>query len=74
MKLSSASRKPLKRVSGILAEGVAQLVRYRPGRLVGDAQLTLQKLGRDPALVAAQQIGGEEPFRQVRLRPVEHGP
>src|SRR5215469_11560079 len=31
-----------------------------------------QKLGRDPALVAAHQIGGEKPLGQLGSRPVKH--
>jgi hypothetical protein len=49
----------------ILAQAMAQLVRHRPRRLIGHAQLTSQKLGRNAALVAVHQVGGEKPPRQI---------
>jgi hypothetical protein len=51
---------------------MAQLVRHGPGRLIRHAEFALQKLGRNPALIAAHQISGEKPFGQIGSRPVKH--
>src|SRR6516162_11502983 len=56
----------------ILAQTMPQLVRHGPGRLIRHAEFPLQKLGRDAALVAAHQIGGEKPLAQLGSRPVKH--
>ena len=60
------------RTGRILAQPVAQLVRHGPGRLVRHRQFALQKFGRDAALVAAHQIGGNKPLREIRPRPMQH--
>src|SRR5271168_2374380 len=36
------------------------------------ASFALQKFGRDAALVAAHQVGGNKPLRQLRPRPMKH--
>src|SRR5271157_4548206 len=51
-----------------------QLVRYGPGRLVGHRQFPLQKLGRDAALVATYQIGGEKPLREIGAGAMKYCP
>src|ERR1700730_6935007 len=56
----------------IFAQPVAQLVRHGPGRLVGHHQFPLQEFGRDTTLVAAHQIGGKKPLREVCPRPMKH--
>ena len=63
----------MQRARRVLAQPVAQLVRHGPGRLIGDPQLPLQKLGRDAALVATHQIGGEKPLAQTGARAMQHG-
>jgi hypothetical protein len=62
-------QKAAQRPRRVLAQPMAQFVRYGPRRLVGDAQFPLQKLGRNAALVAAHQVGGQNHFgRSVRVR------
>ena len=51
---------------------MAQLVRHGPGCLIRHAEFALQKLGRNPALVAAHQIGGEKPLGQIGPRSVKY--
>ncbi len=60
--------KAAQRTGRILAQPVAQLV-----RLIRHPQFALQKFGRDAALVATHQVGGEKPLRQPRPRPMKHG-
>src|SRR5437588_2773422 len=60
------------RTGRILAQPVAQFVRHGPGRLVRHPQFALQKFGRDTALVAAHQVGGKKPLREIRPRPMKH--
>jgi hypothetical protein len=62
----------MQRPRWILAQPVAQLVRHGPGRLIRHVEFALQKLGRNPALIAAHQIGGKKPLGQIGSRPVEH--
>lgn len=40
---------------------------------VGDAQLPLQKLGRNAALVATHQVGGQKPLRKLGAGAMEPG-
>src|SRR5689334_19620446 len=47
-------------------------MRHSPGRLVRYRQFALQKFGRDAALVAAHQVGGNKPLREIRPRPMKH--
>jgi hypothetical protein len=56
----------------ILAQPMAQLVRHGPGRLIRHPRFALQKFGRDAALVAAHQVGGQKPLREIRPRPMKH--
>jgi hypothetical protein len=65
-------QKAVQRTRRILAQPVAQLVRHSPRRLIRHTEFPLQKLGRDAALVAAHQIGGEKPLGQIGSRPVKH--
>src|SRR6516164_11698744 len=58
----------------ILAQPMAQLVCHGPGRLIRHIQFALQKLGRNPALVAAHQISGKKPLGQIGSCPVKHVP
>ena len=51
---------------------MAQLVCHGPGRLIRHIQFALQKLGRNPALIAAHQISGKKPLGQIGSRPVKH--
>src|SRR5271170_5143972 len=60
------------RTGRILAQPVAQFVRHGPRRLVRHPQFALQKFGRDAALVAAHEVGGKKPLRQIRPRPMKH--
>jgi hypothetical protein len=53
--------------------GPAEFVEDQPGRFVpADPQLALEQQGRHPALIGRHQIGGPEPQRQRRSRPVEN--
>ena len=65
-------QKAVQRTGRILAQTMAQLVRHGPGRLIRHTQFALQKLGRDAALVATHQIGGEKPLGQIGSRSVKH--
>jgi hypothetical protein len=56
----------------ILAQPVAQLMRHCPGGLVCHRQFPLQKFGRHAALVAAHQVGGNKPLREIRPGPMQH--
>src|SRR5690242_5819190 len=47
-------------------------MRHSPGRLVRYRQFALQKFGRDAALVAAHQVGGNNPLREIRPGPMQH--
>src|SRR5438477_8712591 len=47
-------------------------MRHGPGRLVRYRQFALQKFGRDAALVAAHQVGGNKPLREIRPGPMQH--
>jgi len=67
-------QKTVQRTRRILPQPVAQLVRHGPGRLIRHAEFALQKLGRNPALVAAHQIGSEKPLGQIGSRPVNTVP
>ena len=62
------------RAAGVFAQPVPKLVRHGPRRLIRHRQFPLQKLGRDAALVAAHQVGGNKPLREVRPRPIKHRP
>ena len=42
-----------------------------PRGLIRDTKLPLQEFGGDSTLFLAHQIGGQEPFRQIRPRPME---
>jgi hypothetical protein len=67
-RLEEAAQQP----GGVLPQPVTQLVRHGPGRLVRHRQFALQKFGRDAALVAAHQVGGKKPLRDIRPRPMQH--
>src|SRR6516225_2220720 len=67
-------QKAAQRTRRILAQSMAQLVRHRPCRLIGHAQLALEKLRRDAALVAAHKVGGEKPLRESGARAMKHRP
>jgi hypothetical protein len=60
----------VERTRRILAQPMAQLVRHGPGRLMCHAQLALQKLGRDAALLilAAEIQIWKSASRQAVLR------
>src|SRR6516162_2929167 len=56
----------------ILAQPMAQLVCHGPGRLIRHIEFALEKLGRNPALIAAHQISSKKPLGQIGSRPVKH--
>src|SRR5215469_10881901 len=58
----------LKQVPQLLREGVGRGRR----RLIRHTEFALQKLGRNPALIAAHQIGGKKLLGQIGPRPVEY--
>jgi hypothetical protein len=66
--------KAVQQAGRVLTEPVAQLVSPGPGGPVGDPELALQKLGLDAAFVAAHQIGGDKPLREIGARPMKYRP
>ena len=57
-----------------LAHGFEQLVLDPPGRGVGDAEVALERQGRDVVVVLGYQVERLEPLGQRQPRGVEQGP
>lgn len=66
--------KAMQRARRVLAQPMPQLVHHRPGRLIRYPEFALQELGRDPALVAAHQVGSEQLLHEIGAGAIKYGP
>jgi hypothetical protein len=71
MKISSASRKPS---SGRAGASLSSWRNLAPWSTPSGTppRFTLQKFGRDAALVAGHQVGGNKPLREIRPPSTKH--